>query len=396
MQRRNRAGGRSGSRGETSSPIPGDGPRSARNRKRGSKQGGGHDKKRVKEESWSRVEEESSSGAEGIPRFRFPPSPSLDSLPTFSQQLSELVHQVHQKQALLEQIPGEAEAIISPEQVEGVEEEDWQSVEDQEEDEEALDSEDPSSRNNRRGRNRRQKKGGEEAEEVAEEIPVQSAFWAHMEEYFRPLSEADFALLSVQAPNPADPAFEIPALGIDQQQDEDDYEPNAKKKHRTRSRTDRHPKVAEDDLFIGEFTQRVLSLLLAEGTAAPVAELVKPAKEETLDENDPPIDDYTQDNYINFEERVRMELRALGLLEADVVYIPPQDRQDDEIAAELRQLQMQLRREIESNNKKRQHFAHIVQQKQQQQELEKKMLVEAKKIEQQYKAMLRKKRNRNK
>lgn len=140
-------------------------------------------------------------------------------------------------------------------------------------------------------------------------------------------------------------------------------------------------------------------------------------------ENDPPMESYNQDHWINFEERVRMELRALGLLEPDVVYIPPTERQDDEICAELRVLHQQLRREVEINNKKRLLFAHLVQHKQMQQgfsffllplsvfwpfslllassahlgaEEEKKMLIEAKKVEQRYKAMIRKKRKRNK
>lgn len=113
--------------------------------------------------------------------------------------------------------------------------------------------------------------------------------------------------------------------------------------------------------FLSELFQFCLNYL------SDLFQFVKPAKEEPLIENDPPMESYNQDHWINFEERVRMELRALGLLEPDVVYIPPPERQDDEICAELRVLHQKLRREVEINNKKRLLFAHLVQQKQIQQ-----------------------------
>lgn len=85
---------------------------------------------------------------------------------------------------------------------------------------------------------------------------------------------------------------------------------------------------------------------------------------------------------INLEQRIRMELRSIGLLDDEggmpwsfilskahlSEEIDPTEREDDEICAELRSLQNSLREAIITNNNRRNNLIALVKPKMREQE----------------------------
>jgi hypothetical protein len=227
---------------------------------------------------------------------------------------------------------------------------------------------------------RKKSEESEAPEEEGTEAPLQSSFWATMEDYFRHLNDNDLRALQPQPLHPNDPAFEIPPLGPSFFDDDDD---RPKKKQRRDFKPEK-----EGELYVGEFTQRVLSAMLEENIYVDTQRL----KFELEDEGAPMLN-YSTEHYIGLEERVRIELSMLGLLEEE----PNQtqnDRMDDEICAELRRLHQSLREQVEVNNQHRMSFAPLVSSRVAQQENEKRQRAEAKRIEKLYIALVKRKKKR--
>lgn len=64
--------------------------------------------------------------------------------------------------------------------------------------------------------------------------------------------------------------------------------------------------------------------------------------------------DYSQANYLSLEDRLKLELRSIGLLsDAEV---DPRTREDDELCAEIRFLRLKLKQQLAQNNQRKSHL----------------------------------------
>jgi hypothetical protein len=67
-----------------------------------------------------------------------------------------------------------------------------------------------------------------------------------------------------------------------------------------------------------------------------------------------PVPNYAPNNYLSLEERIKMELRNIGLLPD--TEIDPRTREDDEVCAEMRVMFARLRQQVRLNNERRAHL----------------------------------------
>ena len=183
-------------------------------------------------------------------------------------------------------------------------------------------------------------------------VPPKHNFWIDMEPYFTPFTEDDLKLLTHQTLDPEDSAFIIPPLGkpradsILQQQQQQQQQSLAEEAmlEETSSVTTSvksESKVEEDKgLHCGDLTSRVLAALIEEkivpnSTSIPTLTSnsnsfsLKPSKENSFEDNStsdtsclpittPPVYDFSQNSIVNLEERIKLELKAIGLLEEDI------------------------------------------------------------------------------
>ncbi len=235
---------------------------------------------------------------------------------------------------------------------------------------------------NRQNRPANTKKNDEYYEEDDDASPPQKfaknarqGFWLDMEPYFAPLVEEDVKFCSPQSIEADDPSFTIPPLGKYYREawgEEEKEEEEATMMETTED--------TEKGVSLGDLSQRIVSALIEEKILPSSSSLVTapspspsrpfvrsestddiskskdtstpsiPNGESALPYTTPPTYDFSQEIVFSLEERIRLELRSIGLLDEDDVGIDPSQREDDEICSEIRKLQQQLRDQITHNN----------------------------------------------
>eukprot|EP01119_Soliformovum_irregulare_P020058 TRINITY_DN6457_c0_g1_i1.p1 TRINITY_DN6457_c0_g1~~TRINITY_DN6457_c0_g1_i1.p1 ORF type:complete len:537 (-),score=141.24 TRINITY_DN6457_c0_g1_i1:77-1687(-) len=193
-------------------------------------------------------------------------------------------------------------------------------------------------------------------------------FWLDMEPYFSPFTSDDVRFCHPQGIEEDDSAFIIPPLGKSHHRSdewEDDYETDFLRPHRYRDdpMEAAHPVVtdlSERSIACGDLTQRILAALIEEAiipasihgrlhSDADVGDVFTShagLEEDTLPLWTPPTFDYSHAAMLSLEERIKMELCSIGLLDDEDL----DSREDDEICSELRKLQRELKEQIVSNN----------------------------------------------
>eukprot|EP01112_Ceratiomyxa_fruticulosa_P021948 TRINITY_DN7902_c0_g1_i2.p1 TRINITY_DN7902_c0_g1~~TRINITY_DN7902_c0_g1_i2.p1 ORF type:complete len:649 (-),score=184.19 TRINITY_DN7902_c0_g1_i2:282-2228(-) len=255
-------------------------------------------------------------------------------------------------------------------------------------------------------------------------------FWQSMEAYFRPITEQDLQFISPTDLKNDDPSLIIPPLGPHYSQiwaAEDNGEVIDKRYRNSAGFLVRKP-IVNDDIYtfegddnltekedivvVGDFTQRVLQALLEENlvenhpASPPPTEEEKSAKAngatDVLANNDgplPPLYTYTKSGMYTFEERIKMELKDIGLFELN------DDLEgmfgggygfgggeDDEICMELRELHKQLKEQVALNNERKKEIRKHIQPFLDQQQADLKRREEYREIEQRYLKLIRKKK----
>ncbi|KAH8556646.1 histone acetyltransferases subunit 3-domain-containing protein [Umbelopsis sp. PMI_123] len=236
-----------------------------------------------------------------------------------------------------------------------------------------------------------------------DQIPIQT-FWNAMEPYFRTVSESERDMLMEEGDNVK--PYLIPPLGryyLDTWAEEErllvpsfetsprhsrspsvtsargTFDTNGIQAERTRylespeSFTEDH--FGQYDLSCGSLTERLISCLLREnllsteemnGHADTDAD---PSTEDDDIDTTESINDkptvaaaeptlYPPERIINFEDRLKRELRYSGLLVED--YIDWDSREDDEVCAEMRKLQTDLREQVKINAGRKQKLLKVV------------------------------------
>ncbi|KAF7728683.1 Transcriptional regulator [Apophysomyces ossiformis] len=222
-----------------------------------------------------------------------------------------------------------------------------------------------------------------------------TTFWSTVDPCFRPLTEEDRNFLLEKGDN-VNP-FLIPPLGrhyLDVWADEDRHLPALSRPHSpagasstTSSRQSSHDHLSNnegqerlkyigsqhltddhlyaEDLSCGSLTERLLSCLVREDVVN-IAELtegddpieVKPEPENQAGKTIVEMTFSPPDEIVEFEERLKRELRYAGLLGDDD--IDWNAREDDEICAELRKTAKQLKEQTEINEFRKKRLLDVV------------------------------------
>ena len=256
---------------------------------------------------------------------------------------------------------------------------------------------------------------GADGEDAAPASPPRKAgaqaltpFWSSIAPYIRELTEADLQLLMPTALPEEDPIWGLPPLmGAAAQQQQHrpiptsstssgDAPQNAPRHVTSTGQTSLsshlHPQptpssslpaggVAEDNgeefLPCGDLTERILSALVEEhllhkstkqGSRGPS---FNPTTDLPLLK--PPIPNYAQATMLSLEERIKLELKAIGLFGPPLSQssaMPDTVREDDEISSEIRSLQSQLRDQIRINNERKYQLYQLSQKAMQAQDKE--------------------------
>ncbi|KAF9347746.1 Transcriptional regulator [Mortierella sp. AD094] len=212
---------------------------------------------------------------------------------------------------------------------------------------------------------------------VANQVPIQT-FWASMDPYFRPFTESDRTVLEEEGDN-VTPLL-IPPLGkhyLDAWTEEDrallpfdGFESRRSSvdlvKDTTPSRntvynqpfelTDEN--IDQDEVSCGPLTERIICSLIAEDVVD--AKEVKDDDEqmESSLSTAPAGAQTNARNYAELEDRIKRELRYIGLLGSDE--IDWDAREDDEISITLRSLQKELREVMKVNKSRKQRLLGLV------------------------------------
>ncbi|KAI9247324.1 histone acetyltransferases subunit 3-domain-containing protein [Sporodiniella umbellata] len=197
-----------------------------------------------------------------------------------------------------------------------------------------------------------------------DQVPI-TTFWTTMEPFFRTLTEEDRTFLMERADTSK--ALWVPPLGehyVDQWSREDallqtkltrpsrPLEP-VKLRYLKEPITEDH--LLSDDLTSGTLTERLLSSLVAEhhlSKQPDESEPEEPEWEEWEDEEDASF------SPLDFEERLKRELRYAGLLTEDDA--DWNAREDDEICAELRALGRDYKEQVDTNDFRKKKLLEIV------------------------------------
>ncbi|KAF9091515.1 Transcriptional regulator [Mortierella sp. AD031] len=213
---------------------------------------------------------------------------------------------------------------------------------------------------------------------VANQIPIQT-FWTSMDPYFRPFTESDRNVLEEQPETDQVTPLMIPPLGRHYQEvwaEEDrslmpfdGYESRRNSvdsiKEPTPSRntvysqpfelTDEN--IDQDEISCGPLTERIICSLISEE--------VVDAKEFKQDEDARAVSpspaaapQSNARNYAELEERIKRELRYIGLLGNEEINWDA--REDDEISITLRSLQKELRDVMKVNRSRKQKLLGLV------------------------------------
>ncbi|KAG0071584.1 Transcriptional regulator [Linnemannia elongata] len=212
---------------------------------------------------------------------------------------------------------------------------------------------------------------------VANQIPIQT-FWTSMDPYFRPFTESDRNVLEEQAETDQVTPLMIPPLGRHYQdvwaeEDRsllpfDGYESrrnsvdSIKEPGPSRNTVYNQPfeltdeNIDQDEVSCGPLTERIICSLISEEVAD--------AKDFAQDEDAPrasPSPAAMQSNarnYAELEERIKRELRYIGLLGNEEINWDA--REDDEISITLRSLQKELRDVMKVNRSRKQKLLGLV------------------------------------
>ncbi|KAF9363426.1 Transcriptional regulator [Mortierella sp. NVP85] len=209
---------------------------------------------------------------------------------------------------------------------------------------------------------------------VANQVAIQT-FWASMEPYFRPFTESDRAIL--EEDNDQVTPLLIPPLGrhyLETWAEEDralmpydGYESRrssvdlVKENAPSRNTVYNQPfeltdeNIEQDEVSCGPLTERIICSLIA-GEVAEAKEL-----KQDDDQAAGPAASGVQPgpkNYAELEERMKRELRYVGILGNEE--IDWDAREDDEISITLRSLQKELREVMKVNKARKQRLLGLV------------------------------------
>ncbi|KAF9904360.1 Transcriptional regulator [Linnemannia zychae] len=212
---------------------------------------------------------------------------------------------------------------------------------------------------------------------VANQIPIQT-FWTSMDPYFRPFTESDRSVLEEQPETDQVTPLMIPPLGRHYQEvwaEEDrsllpfdGYESRRNSvdsiKDPTPSRntvynqpfelTDEN--IDQDEVSCGPLTERIICSLISE-EVADTKDFVKD-EEAPRASPSPAAAQSNARNYAELEERIKRELRYIGLLGNEEINWDA--REDDEISITLRSLQKELRDVMKVNRSRKQKLLGLV------------------------------------
>merc|ERR1711988_1890374 len=228
-------------------------------------------------------------------------------------------------------------------------------------------SKDSRKRSRSREASTQQKKKRRRKKEVAEKEPISALpptdFWKEMQPYFAEITEENLKDLFPEKLQPDDPIFDIPKLG-ENYRDKWAAEDGTGKGSR-KSKSSKHPAKASgtkhDDkknLFCKDMTSRLVSALVHGNgriSSSTQKKIFAPVAEDQAESPSAGvIKDHNPNIMPTLEERIKIELRSIGLLEHEK--ISPSQREDDEICATIRSLQNQLRQQNHINNQYRAHL----------------------------------------
>eukprot|EP01113_Clastostelium_recurvatum_P036546 TRINITY_DN5225_c0_g1_i3.p1 TRINITY_DN5225_c0_g1~~TRINITY_DN5225_c0_g1_i3.p1 ORF type:complete len:728 (-),score=252.91 TRINITY_DN5225_c0_g1_i3:211-2394(-) len=254
----------------------------------------------------------------------------------------------------------------------------------------------------------------EEEKEVKAGVQA-NVFWQAMEQYFRHITDADLDFIAPTSLRDDDPALNIPALGTHYAQvwasEDGDDRRHGRMSGRKGAMDDVHRFEGddgtdrEDQVIVGDLTQRVLQALFEENLVIPHPS--SPSDDKPNNPVDdlitsegllPPVNNYNKTSMYTLEERLRLELRDLGLLEGDdeptTTAVAGADREDDEICIELRALQKQLREQVAINNARKEEILSQIQPQLAAQEQERQRRLEGRDAELRYQRLIKKKKGR--
>jgi hypothetical protein len=222
-----------------------------------------------------------------------------------------------------------------------------------------------------------------------------------MEPFFASFTQDDLKFCQPQNIDYDDAAFQIPPLGkhfsseFEGEDDEDGYDTRARQVYRQPPSPPHVNPVDESDKppSCGDLTSRILAALIEENLVPdsiratitqppPPMEIknqedsnikmtdvempdVKPqipanSIEQSLPLETPPTYDYSAYTMVSLEDRIKAELKSIGLLEGWDLDIDNNAREDDEICSELRKLQKELKDQILANNVFRSKLSPLV------------------------------------
>ncbi|KAJ3182868.1 Transcriptional regulator [Gaertneriomyces sp. JEL0708] len=192
------------------------------------------------------------------------------------------------------------------------------------------------------------------AKPVQNQIPIQQ-FWGFVDQFFRPLTEDDLKFLDVHGDEVT--PYVIPPLGRP-------YKEQWAEEHERAMQLDHEPQtvpaaigqeyaevngaVHHGDICIKPLSERIIASLVESRHSGPFT-LPGPSVPEA-DMNGVHYEDVhfrTDEDMNELEERMRNELRHLGLLDDEAPGLG--QNEEDEVTKELRKLQGQLREQVATN-----------------------------------------------
>ncbi|KAJ3293065.1 Transcriptional regulator [Borealophlyctis nickersoniae] len=181
------------------------------------------------------------------------------------------------------------------------------------------------------------------------QIPIHQ-FWTWCDQFFRNLTEEDLRFLDEKVGDEVTP-YIVPALGkhyIEQWNEEDSFgETLTYPAHTQNDYLDYDEAMRDGEPSIGPLAERIISALLAEQILQKVdytGDIGRLGENARL---------RTKADVMDLEERMRQELRHIGLIDEDD---DSEDIDDDEICRELRAKQAELRELVQTNAKRKQQL----------------------------------------
>ncbi|KAG0198748.1 Transcriptional regulator [Mortierella sp. GBA30] len=210
---------------------------------------------------------------------------------------------------------------------------------------------------------------------VANQVPIQT-FWASMDPYFRPFTESDRTVLEEEG-DQVTPLL-IPPLGkhyLDAWAEEDrsliPFDGFESRRNSVDSTKDPTPSrntvynqpfeltdenIDQDEISCGPLTERIICSLISEEVVE--AKEIKQDDESSGSSTAPATVQASARNYAELEERIKRELRYIGLLGNEEINWDA--REDDEISITLRSLQKELRDVMRVNKTRKQRLLGLV------------------------------------